>query len=60
MKGYESKTRSKDETQRYVRPADNLIYAILLQAAIDNDIDFLKHGDGRTFWEYLKKQPQRG
>lgn len=41
---------------RYKKPVNNLLYCILLQAVIDNDIDYLKHGDGRIIWEYLKTQ----
>lgn len=41
---------------RFKRPVDNLLYCILLQAVADNDIEYLKHGDGRAIWEYLKKQ----
>ena len=40
---------------RFKNPYDNLLYAILLQAVADNDIDYLKHGDGRIIWEHLKK-----
>lgn len=35
-------------------PVDNLLYAILLQAVRENDIDFLRHGGGREIWEYLR------
>lgn len=39
---------------RYKSPWDNLLYNILIQAVRDNDIDYLKHGDGLYIWEYLK------
>lgn len=54
----QSNAAHKDVPQRYVEPAANLIYAILLQAARDNDVDFLRHGDGREMYEWLKKQRQ--
>ena len=50
--------RGKYETPlsvtRFRNPYDNLLYNILLQAVRDNDIDYLKHGDGAVIWEYLK------
>lgn len=50
--------RGKYETPlsvtRYKNPYDNLLYNVLLQAVRDNDIDYLKHGDGVVIWEYLK------
>ena len=51
------KTNSKIDLaahSRYKNPYDNLLYGILLQAISDNDIDYLKHGDGVIIWEYLK------
>ena len=39
---------------RYQSPINNLLYNILLQALRDNDIEYLKHGDGRLIWKYLK------
>lgn len=39
---------------RFKNPYDNLLYNVLLQAVRDNDIDYLKHGDGVVIWEYLK------
>lgn len=52
------KGRSKYETPpsvtRFKNPYDNLLYNVLLQAVRDNDIDYLKHGDGVVIWEYLK------
>lgn len=55
------------ENMIFAEPFDNLIYAILLQAAHDTKsaVDerdrksaalFLQ-GDGRTMWEYLKTKP---
>lgn len=50
--------RGKYETPlsvtRFKNPYDNLLYNVLLQAVRDNDIDYLKHGDGVVIWEYLK------
>lgn len=50
--------RSEYETPpsvtRFKNPYDNLLYNVLLQAVKDNDIDYLKHGDGVVIWEYLK------
>ena len=50
--------RGKDETPisvtRFKNPYDNLLYNVLLQAVRDNDIDYLKHGDGVVIWQYLK------
>lgn len=39
---------------RYRSPLDNLLYNILLQALRDNDIEYLRHGDGLIIWKYLK------
>lgn len=38
---------------RYREPYNNLLYGILLQALSDNDIEYLKHGDGAIIWAYL-------
>lgn len=46
-------------TIKFANPCDNLLYAILIQAVKDNDIDWLKHGDGVKIWEYLKRQQRR-
>lgn len=51
------KTNSKIDLaahSRYRDPYDNLLYGILLQALSDNDIDYLKYGDGAIIWAYLK------
>lgn len=40
---------------RYASPFDNLLYAILLQAVADNDIEYLKSDDARAIWKHLKK-----
>lgn len=50
------KTNSKIDIaahSRFRNPYDNLLYGILLQAVSDNDIDYLKHGDGAIIWAYL-------
>ena len=50
------KTNSKIDLAAHSRfrdPYDNLLYGILLQAVSDNDINFLKHGDGAIIWAYL-------
>lgn len=50
------KTNSKTDLaahSRFKNPYDNLLYGILLQAVSDNDIDYLKHGDGALIWAYL-------
>lgn len=39
---------------RYRSPLENLLYNILLQALRDNDIEYLRHGDGLIIWNYLK------
>lgn len=48
--------RNKQATIKFENPYDNLLYAILIQAVKDNDIDWLKHGDGVKIWTYLKHQ----
>lgn len=50
---------NKEATIKFANPYDNLLYAILIQAVKDNDIDWLKHGDGAIIWAYLKRQPRR-
>lgn len=54
---------------RYIDPWDNLLYAILLQAAIDskgdkygvhcqgNAMKFLQSDTARDWWDYLKTRP---
>lgn len=44
---------------RYHSPIDNLLYNILLQALRDNDIEYLKHGDGLLIWKHLKGVKQK-
>lgn len=51
---------NKQATIKFEDPYDNLLYAILVQAVKDNDIDWLKNGDGVKIWEYLKRQQRRG
>lgn len=46
------------EHTRYKSPVDNLLYGILLQALADNDIEYLRHGDGQDIWDYLRKQKE--
>lgn len=53
--GYEA----KGTVYRYKNPYANLLYNVLLQAMRDNDIDYLKHGDGLTIWEYLRTEKER-
>lgn len=50
---------NKEVTIKFANPYDNLLYAILIQAVKDNDIDWLKHGDGVKIWAYLKRQQRR-
>ena len=63
-------TGAKDaRTSRYLDPWDNLLYAILLQAAIDSKGDkwgvhcqgsamkFLQSDTARDWWDYLKTRP---
>ena len=63
-------TGQKDvKNARYLSPWDNLLYAILLQAAIDSKGDkwgvhcqgeamkFLQSDTARDWWEYLKTRP---
>lgn len=50
---------NQEVTIKFAKPYDNLLYAILIQAVKDNDIDWLKHGDGVKIWEYLKQQQRR-
>ena len=60
------KIKNNSKETRFSDPIDNLIYAILLQAAHDtksNNVDianeaaeFLKT-DGRKYYEYLKTRP---
>ena len=50
---------NKEATIKFADPYNNLLYAILLQAVKDNDIDWIKHDDGAIIWSYLKKQPRR-
>ena len=63
-------TGAKDtRNNRYADPWDNLLYAILLQAAIDSKAPkwggdytadankFLQSDTARNWWEYLKKRP---
>lgn len=50
---------------RYTTPLDNLIFAILAQAAVDSknplykeeSLNFL-HGDGKEMYNYLKNRPR--
>ena len=62
---------SRAKLMRYKDPFDNLIYAILLQAAVDLDHDTYKEynrrSDAKNFlnseyayemWEYLKTRPR--
>lgn len=50
---------------RYKTPLDNLIFAILAQAAVDSknplykeeSLNFL-HGDGKEMYDYLKTRPR--
>lgn len=50
---------------RYTTPLDNLIFAILAQAAVDSKniiykeeaLQFL-HGDGKEMYDYLKTRPR--
>lgn len=57
-------------TTRFIDPYDNLLYAILLQAAIDSKGDkwgvhcqgdamkFLQSETARDWWEYLNTRPK--
>lgn len=50
------KRREVSSVFRFKSPVDNLLYNILLQALRDNDIEYLKRGDGCEIWHYLKNQ----
>lgn len=50
---------NQEATIKFADPYENLLYAILIQAVKDNDIDWLKYGDGAIIWAYLKQQPRR-
>lgn len=50
---------------RYKTPLDNLIFAILAQAAVDSKNNLYKkealtflHGDGKEMYDYLKTRPR--
>ena len=47
-------THQTDAAMRFKYPYDNLLYAILIRAALDGDTEYLRNGDGREIWEYLK------
>ena len=48
-----------EQLQPYREPFANLIYHILIQAALDHDTDYL-HDDGRLLWAWLKTQKRYG
>ena len=52
------KTNPVSRVFRYRDPWDNLLYNVILQAIRDNDLDFVKHGDGRVIYDYLKECKQ--
>ena len=47
-------THQTDAAMRFKCPYDNLLYAVLIRAARDGDTEYLRNGDGREIWEYLK------
>lgn len=48
------KTNPEAHVNRFRDAYDNLLYNVLIQAARDNDVEYLKHGDGLAIWNYLR------
>lgn len=48
------KTNPEAHVYRFRDAYDNLLYNILIQAARDNDVEYLRHGDGLAIWHYLR------
>lgn len=59
MKGNKANTAPDMERHtRFKSPYDNLLYAVLLRAAMDGDVKYLRDGDGAIIWRYLKTREQ--